>query len=149
MSMHLKAHPACRRDLIKNCQPSLQTLLHAEPRHPNGKTNNTTIFLSGAIAQFLTLIWVYSVELLRTFYHKVSIKVILVISRLSLTLIPSAFHWRIVTLFCQMKDGCILRKTMMLMILLVGLTLNDVTYCSLGRVTVGTKTMTLMILLVE
>ena len=58
----------------KNYGPNLQTLLHAEPRHPNGKTNNTTIFLSCAIEQFFTLVWVYSVELLlRTFYHKVSI----------------------------------------------------------------------------
>ena len=84
--MHLKAHPACKRDLI-NCQSILQTLLHAELRHPNGKTNNTTIFLSWAIEQFLTLVWVYSVELLLcTFYHKISI--------LSVAL-PSSGHWYI------------------------------------------------------
>ena len=62
-------------------QISKHCMLHAEPRHPNGKTNNTTILLSCATEQFLPLIWVYSVELLlRTFYYKVSILIVALIS---------------------------------------------------------------------
>ena len=62
-----------------NYQPNLQTLLHPEPRHPNSKTNNTTIFiyfLSCTIEFFKTLVWVYSLELLLRFYHKVSILIV-------------------------------------------------------------------------